>query len=113
MRVVVPTKLTAEQRKLIDHLGRSLPSPEEQEKDRSFLGKAGTRDFFEMQIQRFAFAQSAVEDQCDSKITSRRVLVAIVGSAGVILAVLGAYDHRRSPSRLRASECGAGKSRTN
>jgi molecular chaperone DnaJ len=39
VRVVVPTKLTAEQRRLVDQLGRSLPSPEEQEKDRSFLGK--------------------------------------------------------------------------
>jgi molecular chaperone DnaJ len=39
IRVVVPTKLTAEQRKLIEQLGKSLPSPEEQEKDRSFLGK--------------------------------------------------------------------------
>ena len=39
IRVVVPTKLTAEQRKMIDQLGKSLPSPEEQEKDRSFLGK--------------------------------------------------------------------------
>jgi molecular chaperone DnaJ len=39
VRVVVPTKLTAEQRKMIDQLGKSLPSPEEQEKDRSFLGK--------------------------------------------------------------------------
>jgi molecular chaperone DnaJ len=39
VRVVVPTKLTAEQRKLIDQLGKSLPSAEEQEKERSFLGK--------------------------------------------------------------------------
>lgn len=39
VRVVVPTKLTPEQRKAIDQLGKSLPSPEEQEKDRSFLGK--------------------------------------------------------------------------
>ena len=30
---------TPEQRKAIDQLGKSLPSPEEQEKDRSFLGK--------------------------------------------------------------------------
>src|SRR5260221_6188996 len=37
--VDVPTKLTGEQRKMIDQLGKSLPSPEEQEKDRSFLGK--------------------------------------------------------------------------
>ncbi len=39
VRVVVPTRLSAEQRKMIDQLARSLPSPEEQEKDRSFLGK--------------------------------------------------------------------------
>jgi molecular chaperone DnaJ len=39
VRVVVPTKLTPEQRKLVEQLGKSLPSPEEQEKDRSFLGK--------------------------------------------------------------------------
>ena len=39
VRVVVPTKLTPEQRKAIDQLGKSLPSAEEQEKDRSFLGK--------------------------------------------------------------------------
>jgi len=39
VRVVVPTKLTVEQRKLVEQLGKSLPSPEEQEKDRSFLGK--------------------------------------------------------------------------
>jgi len=39
VRVVVPTRLTPEQRKTIDQLGKSLPSPEEQEKDRSFLGK--------------------------------------------------------------------------
>ncbi len=39
VRVVVPTRLTPEQRRMIDALGRSLPSPEEQEKDRSFLGK--------------------------------------------------------------------------
>jgi hypothetical protein len=45
---------------------------------------------------------SDVEDQCDAKITSRRVLVAVLGSAGVILAVLGAYDHRR-PGRRAVS----------
>jgi len=39
VRVVVPTKLTLEQRKAIEQLGKSLPSPEEQEKERSFLGK--------------------------------------------------------------------------
>jgi molecular chaperone DnaJ len=39
VRVVVPNKLTPEQHKLVEQLGKSLPSPEEQEKDRSFLGK--------------------------------------------------------------------------
>jgi molecular chaperone DnaJ len=39
VRVVVPTKLTAEQRKLVEQIGKSLPSAEEQEKERSFLGK--------------------------------------------------------------------------
>jgi molecular chaperone DnaJ len=39
VRVVVPTKLTGEQRKLIEQIGKSLPSAEEQEKERSFLGK--------------------------------------------------------------------------
>jgi molecular chaperone DnaJ len=39
VRVVVPTKLTAEQRRLIEQIGKSLPSAEEQEKERSFLGK--------------------------------------------------------------------------
>jgi hypothetical protein len=48
-------------------------------------------------------AQSRVEDRCDRKIAQRRVLVAIVGSAGVVIAVLGAYDHKRPPRRLRAS----------
>jgi hypothetical protein len=38
---------------------------------------------------------SDVEDQCDGKITTRRVLVGVVGAAGVLLAVFGAYDHRR------------------
>jgi hypothetical protein len=46
--------------------------------------------------------QNMVEDRCDSKITGRRVLVALVGSAGVIIAMAGAYDHRR-PRRIRAS----------
>jgi hypothetical protein len=44
-----------------------------------------------------------VEDQCDSKIKSRRALVAILGTAGVILAVLGAYDHPRGARRPRGS----------
>ena len=47
--------------------------------------------------------QSEVEDQCDRKITSRRLLVAFVGGAGVVLAVLGAYDHRRPSGGLRGS----------
>jgi len=48
-------------------------------------------------------AQSRAEDQCDNKITQRRVLVAVIGTAGVVIAMLGAYDHRRSPRPLRAS----------
>jgi hypothetical protein len=44
-------------------------------------------------------AQSRAEDQCDSKIKSRRALVAIIGTAGVVLAVLGAYDHPRGSRR--------------
>ena len=39
VRVVVPTKLTAEQRKLIEQLAKTLPVPEIEEKDRSFLDK--------------------------------------------------------------------------
>jgi hypothetical protein len=38
---------------------------------------------------------SDVEDQCDDKITTRRVLVAVIGGLGVVLGVAGAYDHRR------------------
>jgi molecular chaperone DnaJ len=39
VRVVVPTKLNSEQRKLIEELARTLPPAQEQEKDRSFLNK--------------------------------------------------------------------------
>ena len=39
VRVVVPTKLTAEQRKLLEQLAKTLPAPELPEKDRSFLDK--------------------------------------------------------------------------
>jgi hypothetical protein len=44
-----------------------------------------------------------IEDQCDSKIKSRRALVAIIGTAGVTLAVLGAYDHPRASRRTSGS----------
>jgi hypothetical protein len=48
-------------------------------------------------------SRNLIEDQCDSKIKSRRVLVGILGVAGLTIAMLGAYDHRRSPRRLRES----------
>jgi len=41
-------------------------------------------------------AQSRAEDRCNGKITTRRVLVAIVGGAGLVLAVLGAVDPRKT-----------------
>jgi hypothetical protein len=40
--------------------------------------------------------QARIEDQCDGKITGRRVLVGILGTAGLVLAVAGAYDHKRT-----------------
>jgi molecular chaperone DnaJ len=42
VRVLVPTKLNADQRKLIEQLGKTLPSPEVQasgEKERSFKSR--------------------------------------------------------------------------
>jgi molecular chaperone DnaJ len=39
VRVVTPTKLTAEQRKLLEQLGKTLPAPEIREKDRSIFEK--------------------------------------------------------------------------
>jgi molecular chaperone DnaJ len=39
VRVVVPTKLTAEQRRLLEQLAKTLPVPSLDEKDRSFFGK--------------------------------------------------------------------------
>ncbi len=45
---------------------------------------------------------SDIEDQCNGKITTRRVLVGAVGGAGVLLGVFGAYDHRR-PGRSAVS----------
>jgi molecular chaperone DnaJ len=39
VRVVVPTKLTAEQRRLMEQLGRTLPAPELKERDRSILDR--------------------------------------------------------------------------
>jgi hypothetical protein len=46
--------------------------------------------------------QPVIEDQCDSKIKQRRVLVAFLGTTGVVVAMLGAYDHKR-PRRVRGS----------
>jgi molecular chaperone DnaJ len=39
VRVAVPTKLTAEQRKLLEQLGKTLPVPDLKEKERSFLDR--------------------------------------------------------------------------
>ncbi len=39
VRVVVPSRLTAEQTKLLEQLAKTLPPPEEQERDKSFFGK--------------------------------------------------------------------------
>lgn len=39
VRVVVPTKLTADQRKLLEQLAKTLPVPEPEDKDRSFFSK--------------------------------------------------------------------------
>jgi molecular chaperone DnaJ len=39
IRVVVPTKLTPEQRRLLEQLAKTLPAPSLEEKDRSFFGK--------------------------------------------------------------------------
>jgi molecular chaperone DnaJ len=39
VRVVVPEKLTSEQRKLLEQLAKSLPSPQTKEKDRSVLDR--------------------------------------------------------------------------
>ena len=39
VRVVIPTRMTAEQRKLVDQLGRLLPVPDIHEKDRSILDR--------------------------------------------------------------------------
>ena len=39
IRVVVPAKLTLEQRRLLEQLAKTLPAPSFDEKDRSFFGK--------------------------------------------------------------------------
>ena len=39
VRVVVPTRLTAEQRKLLEQLAKTLPVPEVKDKERSFLDR--------------------------------------------------------------------------
>ena len=50
-------------------------------------------------------AQSRAEDLCDSKITGRRVFVLFFGLAGLVIAMAGAYDHRRpSPRRVKGPE---------
>jgi len=39
VRVVIPTKLTAEQRRLVEQLAQTLPQPELKSKDKSFLNR--------------------------------------------------------------------------
>jgi molecular chaperone DnaJ len=39
VRVVVPSRLSAEQRKLLEQLARTLPVPDIKEKERSFLDR--------------------------------------------------------------------------
>ena len=39
VRVVIPEKLNAEQRRLFEQLGKSLPEPQPGEKDRSFVDR--------------------------------------------------------------------------
>jgi hypothetical protein len=39
LRVVVPTKLNADQRRLLEQLARTLPAPEIPAKERSFVDK--------------------------------------------------------------------------
>lgn len=39
--------------------------------------------------------QSRAEDRCDAKITRRRLLVAVVGGAGLLIAIGGAVDHEK------------------
>jgi molecular chaperone DnaJ len=43
VRVVIPTKLSAEQRKLLEQLGKTLPVPDVRAKDRSFFEKLFNR----------------------------------------------------------------------
>jgi hypothetical protein len=40
--------------------------------------------------------ESVAEDRCDRKITDRRVYVAAIGGMGLLFAMGGAYDHKRS-----------------
>ncbi len=44
-------------------------------------------------------AQSRAEDLCDSKIRGRRWLVGVLGVVGIVIAVVGAYDHQRATPR--------------
>ena len=46
-------------------------------------------------------AQSLAEDRCDRKITGRRELVALVGIVGLLIAMGGAFDHKRASPRVR------------
>ena len=46
-----------------------------------------------------ARAQSLAEDRCDQKVTGRRELVAVVGILGLVIAVAGAFDHKRASPR--------------
>jgi molecular chaperone DnaJ len=39
VKVVVPTKLNAEQRRLLEQLAKTLPAPEVRPKERSFVDK--------------------------------------------------------------------------
>jgi hypothetical protein len=47
------------------------------------------------QVRAGGKAESRIEDQCDDKITGRRWLVGVIGVVGIVIAVVGAYDHDR------------------
>jgi len=40
-------------------------------------------------------AERRAEDQCNGKITKRRRFVALFGGVGLLVAMAGAYDHKR------------------
>ena len=48
-------------------------------------------------------AQSLAEDRCDAKITGRRELVALVAFVGLVIAMGGAFDHKRAGRGLSRS----------